>query len=59
MYKNEDDFNYNNNSTKKKRKKLHSKHNITEIIDLTLTTDKIISKSDNSIINLLSDDDNT
>lgn len=59
MYKNEDDFNYKNNSNKKKRKKIHSKHNITEIIDLTLTTDKIISKSDNSIINLLSDDDNS
>jgi hypothetical protein len=59
MYKNEDDFNYKNNSNKKKRKKIHSKHNISEIIDLTLTTDKIISKSDNSIINLLSDDDNS
>lgn len=59
MYKNNDDFHYTNNKNiKQNRKLLHSKNNDTEIIDLTLTEEIIINNSNNSIINLLSDDEN-
>ena len=59
MYKKNDDFNYTNNKNiKQNRKLLHSKNNDTEIIDLTLTEEIIINNSNNSIINLLSDDEN-
>ena len=59
LYKKNDDFNYTNNKNiKQNRKLLHSKNNDTEIIDLTLTEEIIINNSNNSIINLLSDDEN-
>jgi len=56
MNKSNYDFNYKNNATTKKRN-LHSINHITEIIDLTSADEIIIKNKDNSIINLLSDDD--